>query len=52
MICHCWYFKDIGYKFEPDVCKRCHDISMMDYKLENIAILNENALVADVLYGI
>ena len=41
MICHCWYFeKDIGYKSEPYVCNRCHDISIMAYKLENIAILN------------
>ena len=21
MICHYWYFKDIGYKYEPHVCK-------------------------------
>ena len=40
MICHYWYFKDIGYKFEPSVCNKCYDISMMAYKLENIAILN------------
>ena len=20
MICHYWYFKDIGYKFEPYMC--------------------------------
>ena len=38
MICHYWYFKDIGYKFEPYVCNRCHDISMMAYELENTAI--------------
>ena len=24
MICHYWYFKDIGYKYEPYVCNRCH----------------------------
>ena len=29
MICHYWYFKDIGYKFEPCVCDRCHDLAMM-----------------------
>ena len=33
MICYYWYFKDIGYKFEPYVCNRCHDISMMAYEL-------------------
>ena len=27
MICHYWYFKDIGYEFESYVCNRCHDIN-------------------------
>ena len=40
MICHYWYFKDIGYKFQPYVCNGSHDISMMSYELKNIAILN------------
>ena len=40
MICHHWYFKNIGYEFEPYVCNRCYDISMMAYEFENIAILN------------
>ena len=38
MICHYWYFKDIGYKFEPYVCNTCHDISMMAFELENTAM--------------
>ena len=40
MIWHYWYFKGIGYKFEPYVCNGCHDISVMAYGLENVAILN------------
>ena len=40
MICHYWYFKDIGYKFEPNVCNKFHNISVMDYELETIAVLN------------
>ena len=40
MICNYWYFLDIGYKYEPHVCNKCHDISIMAYELENIAILN------------
>ena len=40
MSCHYWHFKDIGFKFEPYVCNKFHDISMMAYELENIAILN------------
>ena len=40
MICHYRHFKDIGYTFEPYVCNRYYDISMMANELENIEILN------------
>ena len=40
MICHYWYFLDIGYKYEPHICNKCHDILMIAHELENIAILN------------
>ena len=40
MLCHYWYFKDIGFNFEPRVCNGCPDILMMAYQLKNIAILN------------
>ena len=44
MICHYWYFKGIGYKFAPYVYNNCHDISIMAYELENIAIVNVNGV--------
>ena len=40
MIFHYWYFKDIGYKFEPHVCNGCHEKTREAYELKNIAILN------------
>ena len=40
MICHYWYFKDIGYKYEPNVCNQCHDLSMAVYNLNDFMILN------------
>ena len=40
IIFHYWYFKDISYELEPFVCNKCHDISIMAYELENIAVLN------------
>ena len=45
--CHYWYFKDVGYKFEPHVGNSCHDILMMVYELKNITIMN----VKGVDYG-
>ena len=40
MLCHYWYFKDFGFKFEPHVCHKCHDVLMTAYELKSIAILN------------
>ena len=25
-ICHYWYFKDIGSKYQPYLCNECHDL--------------------------
>ena len=44
MLCHYWYFKDVGYKFQPYVCNGCHAVSMMAYELKSIAILNEKGV--------
>ena len=40
MLCHYWYFKDVGYKYEPHFCDKCHDVLTTVYELKNIAILN------------
>ena len=40
MICHYWYFKGIGYKYEPHACNGCHDLSMVVYDLNDFMILN------------
>ena len=39
-ICHDWFFKDIGFKFEEHVCNGCHDLLTMAYSLKNIVILS------------
>ena len=38
MVCHYWYFKDIGYKYEPYVRNKCHDLLMIVYDLKNFMI--------------
>ena len=52
MLCHYWYFKDVGFKFEPHVCNKYHDVLMTVYELKNIAILNAKELILDVFYGV
>ena len=34
MICHYWYFTDIGYQYRRYVCNKCHDLSMVVYNLK------------------
>ena len=35
-----WCFKDVGFKYEPHVWSKCHDVLMTAYEFKNIAILN------------
>ena len=52
-LCQYRYFKDFGYKFEEHVCNGCHDLLLMVYSLENIAILSaKGATFRCVLWGI
>ena len=37
MLCDYWYFKNVGFKFESNVCNKCHDVFMTPYELKNIA---------------
>ena len=42
--CHYCCFKDVGFKFEPHVCDKCHDVLMTLYESKNIAILKVNGV--------
>ena len=39
-VCYYWYFLNYSFKFQPNVCNRCHDLLMMSMNLSDIAILN------------
>ena len=39
-VCHYWYFLNKGFKFQPFVSNRFHDLLMMCMNLSDIAILN------------
>ena len=52
-MCHYWFFKDVGFKFEKHVCNKCHDLLTMAYSLKNIAILSaKGATFRCILMGI
>ena len=37
-ICHYWYFLNYSFKFQPNICNRCHDLLMTPINLNDIAI--------------
>ena len=37
-ICHYWYFKSIGIKYEPYLCNGCHNLMQKVMSFNNIAI--------------
>ena len=48
-----WLFKNVGYKFIPHVCNKCHDALMTAHKSENIAILTVKVVDCRcILWGI
>ena len=52
-LCHYWFFKDAGFKFEKHVCNGRHDLLTMAYSLKIIAILSAKGVTfRRVLMGI
>ena len=39
MICNYYYFKDIGFKYQPYVCNGCHDLSMTVQNLSDFFVV-------------
>ena len=40
MLCHYWYFKDVGFRFESHICNKCHDVLITAYELKKITMLD------------
>ena len=52
-LCHYWFLKDIGLKFEEHVCNKCNDLLTIAYSLKTIAILSaKGATFRCILMGI
>ena len=45
-IFHWWFFLDKVFKFQPDVCNGCHDVSMMSMNLTDIVMIITLIIVA------
>ena len=38
-ICHYWYFKNIGFKYEPYLCNGFHDLMQKATSFNNVAVI-------------
>ena len=38
-ICLYWYFKNIGFKYEPYLCNGCHNLMQKAMGINNVAIV-------------
>ena len=38
-ICHYWYFKDIGFNYEPYICNGCHGLMQKSVSFNDAAIV-------------
>ena len=53
MLCGYYYFKDIGFKYQPYVCNGCHDFNMVVQNLSDFLILKiENVNYRCYIVGI
>ena len=51
-ICHCWYFKDIGFKYEPYLYNGCHDLMEKVINFNDFAIVSVKGSDYRIFFGI
>ena len=39
-VCHYWYFKDIGFKYESYLCNGCHDLMQKAMNSNDVAVVS------------
>ena len=52
MICHYWYSKDIGYKYELYVRSSCHDLMQKAMSFNDVAIVSIKEMIIEFIFGI
>ena len=51
-ICHCWYFKNIGFKYEPYLCNGCHGLMKKLSVLMMLLLSMLKELLTEFIFGI
>ena len=52
-ICHYWYFKHIGFKYDPYLCNRCHGLMQKAISFNDVTIVyvKESAYMTHFWYN-
>ena len=50
-ICHYWYFKDIGFKYESYLCNDCHDLMQKAINFNYVAIVLLEEVITEFTFG-
>ena len=51
-ICHYWYFKDIGFKYEPYICNGFHGLIPKAMILMMLLLLLLKEVIIEFIFGI
>ena len=51
-ICHFWYFKDIGFKYEPNLCNGCHNLMQKAISFNDVASVYVKGSAHRIHFGI
>ena len=50
-ICHYCYFKDIGFKYEPYLCNRCHGLMYKLWILMMLLLFLLKEVITELTFG-
>ena len=51
-ICHYWYFKDIGLKYQLYLCNGCHDVMQKIWVLIILLLYILKEVLIELIFGI
>ena len=51
-ICHYWYFKDLGFKYELYLCNRCHGLMQKLSVLMILQLFILKEMITEFIFGI
>ena len=51
-ICHYWYFKDTGFKYEKYLCNGCHDLMQKAISFNILLLFMLKEVLTELIFGI